>query len=238
MNNMIPSVIAAMQVVDALAGHAPGLSQAALAKALGLSPSTTYRILRSLASQGWTAKSADGLYTLSTGLLPVLHACEKSLGRLDHACNALRTIAADKGIACKLSVRRGHEQVVIAREEPDGPVQTTGVVGAVGPITEGSSGAALLCDESDAAIEAVLRAAGTRQTPPAFLRAAIASIREKGWALRPSIPPWPISALSAPVRDASGAVLAALTFIVPTVSLDETAQAKLLLKTAAHCSGR
>ena len=168
----------------------------------------------------------------------MLHACEKSLGRLDHACNALRTIAADKGIACKLSVRRGHEQVVIAREEPDGPVQTTGVVGAVGPITEGSSGAALLCDESDAAIEAVLRAAGTRQTPPAFLRAAIASIREKGWALRPSIPPWPISALSAPVRDASGAVLAALTFIVPTASLDEAAHAKLLLKTAAQCSGR
>ena len=238
MNNTIPSVLAAMQVVDTLAGQTPGLSQAALAKALGLSPSTTYRILRSLASQGWTAKSADGLYTLSTGLLPVLHACEKSLGRLDHACNALRTIAADKGIACKLSVRRGHEQVVIAREEPDGPVQTTGVVGAVGPITEGSSGAALLCDESDAAIEAVLRATGTRQTPPAFLRTAIASIREQGWALRPSIPPWPISALSAPVRDASGAVLAALTFIVPTASLDEAAHAKLLLKTAAQCSGR
>ena len=238
MNNTIPSVLAAMQVVDTLAGQTPGLSQAALAKALGLSPSTTYRILRSLAVQGWVAKSDDGLYALSTGLLPVFHACEKSLGRLDHACDALRAIATNKGIACKLSVRRGHEQVVVAREEPDGPVQTTGVVGAVAPITEGSSGAALLCDESDAAIEAVLRAIGTRQTPPAFLRAAIASIREQGWALRPSIPPWPISALSAPVRDASGAVLAALTFIVPTASLDEAAHAKLLLKTAAQCSGR
>jgi hypothetical protein len=83
----------------------------------------------------------------------------------------------------------------------------------------------------------VLRAVGTRQTPPAFLRTAIASIRELGWALRPSIPPLahlgPLRARPRRLR----CVLAALTFIVPTASLDEAAHAKLLLKTAAQCSG-
>ena len=215
MNNSIPSVVAAAAVVERLAAEPDGLAQAALARLLSLSPSTCYRILRSLDAREWVRKEGRGRWILAGGLLPVAAALRGPLDRLEHARGILHRLARTRRIACKLSLRRGFEQVVAARAEPDSPIQATGREGAAFTVTEGSSGAALL----------------------PFLLRALADVRDRGWCMRDRILDWPLAALSAPVRDGHGAVFAALTFVVPADARKDTALPGLLLETAKQCEG-
>lgn len=230
--NSIPSVLAAAAAVERLAAAPDGFAQTALAKELGLSASTCYRILRSLAVRGWVRKEGRGRWTLAGGLLPVAAAMRGPLERLEAARATLQRLAAKHGVGCKLSVRRGMEQVVAVRAEPESPISVTGREGRAFSVAEGSSGAALLADEGDAEARALFRAAPRAKTDLRFLLGCLADLREKGWCRRERVDGWPVAALSAPVRDGRGAVMAALTFIVPETRLGNPSLPPLLLETA------
>ena len=104
-------------------------------------------------------------------------------------------------------------------------------------MTEGSSGAALLADLSDADVRALFRASPRSKTDLPFLLRALADLRNRGWCMRDRILDWPLAAFSAPVRDGHGAVFAALTFVVPADSRKDPALPRLLLETAKQCEG-
>ena len=236
--HLIPSVVSAVEVVELLAS-APedGLSQADLAKKARVSASTCYRILRSLSVRGWVRKEGRGRWKLGGGgLASVASAIRDPVVAAGRARAVMQRIASQRGIGCKFSVRRGMRQVVVARAEPASQVQTTGPEGAEYPLVEGSSGAALLADLDAGAVPSVFAASGPSQTDIRFLRGALSDLREKGWCLRPRILDWPIAALSAPVRDASGSVAGALTFVVPSAKAGDPSLSALLVKAAAECS--
>ena len=235
MKNTIPSVTAALRLVETLSGAHGGVSQAELANRLGLSASTCYRILQSLAEHDWVRKGPRGSWQLGHGLLSVLGGLHDVVERLEQSRIVLQGVAREQGIACKLSIRRGLEQVVVARAEPVASVQMAGREGATYPVVEGSSGAALLCEVPDAEVAALFAAAPSKQTTLAFVRAALRDLRRQGWCSRERIGAWPIAAMSAPVRDADGAVVASLSFIVPEDRRTDPALAPLLLATAATC---
>ena len=235
MNNTTPAVIAATRVVSKLAASEEGLAQSALAGALGITTSTCYRILRSLEAAGWATKNARGLWSLGSGLLPVAAALRGQERRIE-ACRALLDrIARERGLSCKLSLRRGVEQVVVVRAEKASPVKAAGHEGDTFPIAEGSSGAALLADLTDSEARAAFSSCGKTQTSLKFLLSSLASLREKGWCVRPKIQDWPIAAISAPVRDADGAVIAALTFVLPASAAGDKATINHLLNAAREC---
>lgn len=238
LSNAIPSVIAAAELVEALAGaDADGMSQAELADRLSISVSTCYRILRSLAVRGWVRKEGRGRWKLAGGGLSIVASSLRDPGAVaDRARAAMQRISLQRGIGCKFSVRRGMRQVVVARAEPASQVQTTGREGAEYPLVEGSSGAALLADIDETAVASVFAASEPSQTDIRFLRKALSDIREKGWSVRNRILDWPLAALSAPVRDATGSVAGALTFVVPASKAYDPELSRLLLKTAAECS--
>ena len=237
MNNTTPAVLAAMEIVEALAAAPEGLSQAVLASSIGLSTSTTYRILRSLAARGWVYKGSRGIYRLGSGLLAVACAVETEHEALLRSRETLERLASEHGIACKLSIRRGMQQVIYARAEPESPFHTTGQEGRAFPLVEGSSGVALLCDFQDADAAALFAAAPSAQTNLAFLLDGLKRVRDEGWCFRKRIANWPISAMSAPVRDEAGKVFASLSFIVPEDRFDDPGLAELLLASARECGG-
>lgn len=236
LNNSIPSVLAAAAAVERLAAEPDGVAQTSLAQALGLSTSTCYRILRSLAARGWVRKEGRGRWFLSGGLLPVAAALRAPLARLERARDVLERLARTRRIACKLSVRRGFEQVVAVRAEPESPVQATGREGSAFSVAEGSSGAALLADLPDAEARSLFRIAPPSRTGLPALLKSLADLRAKGWCARARILEWPLAALSAPVRDERGAVFASLTFVVPEDRLGDPALPPLLLETAKRCA--
>ena len=92
----------------------------------------------------------------------------------------------------------------------------TGQVGSSFPVIEGSVGAALLCEESESEILELAgecRADLPEKRDPELVLRAVRDVREKGYALNLRRNRWNIAAMSMPVRDAGGAVIAALTLI-------------------------
>ena len=67
MNNVIPAVDKSVQILEMLS-EAPA-SQVELSKALGISMSTVYRILQTLACRDWVKKDDRGTYFLASGVL-------------------------------------------------------------------------------------------------------------------------------------------------------------------------
>ena len=215
MNNIIPAVDRTLDLLEALTRFPRGATQAELRQALGIPASTVYRILQTLLAHRWVSKSG-GVYRPGAGLLVLGELCRGQLDMLDHAQTVLDELASRYDIACKLSLRRGAEQVTVRRAEPEGPVALTGQVGSSFPVIEGSVGAALLCGESDDAIRELARNCPVdlpeKRGPELVLR-AVREVREQGWTINLRPNRWHIAAMSMPVRETSGSVTAALTLI-------------------------
>ena len=125
MNNKIPAVEKTIALLELLAKLPEGATQAELKKELGISMSTAYRILQTLLKHKWIRKNADTKYSLDNGLLPLLYPFRNSMELLEHAQKVIDRVSAENEMACKLSIRRGTEQVTIMRAEPEGPFALT-----------------------------------------------------------------------------------------------------------------
>lgn len=214
MNNTIPAVDKTVQILEMLADSP--CSQGELSRALGISMSTAYRILQTLKAREWVAKDDAGRYALAAGLLPLLKNFDADLEILKRARSKVEEICACHHIACKLSLRRGSEQVTDCRAEPPGPVALTGQPGSSFPVVEGSVGAVLLAEESDDRIQALLEACSApipEKTDPRLLARAVAEARENGCCLNLRKNRWNIAAFSVPLRNGSGRIFGAFTLI-------------------------
>ena len=242
MNNFIPAVDKAVQLLEALSS-APA-SQAALSTRLGISPSTTYRILVTLCAHNWIVKNSDGLYQLSQGLLPLFHSLSADAEILERARLRVSAIAAEYKIACKLSLRRGIDQLTDFRAEPLGPVALTGQAGSTFPLIEGSVGAALLSKDSEKSVMQYVSAcpvAIPEKEDPELLLSAIREVRTHGSVLNCRENRWRIAALSAPIHNRTGKVIAALTLISTVDELTEDGRGQwdeVLRSAIAFCEAK
>ena len=217
MNNQIPAVDKAVQLLLLLSEREA--TQAELSRALGISMSTCYRILMTLQEHRWVVKKSGAVYLLGAGLLPLTRGMTRELSLLERMTEKVSEISSRHQIACKLSVRKEDKQLTYFRAEPPGPVALTGQAGSTFPIIEGSVGAALLCDASADEIAALVESCSDdipEKTNPQLLRDAIMEVRESGTVLNNRKNRWNIAALSIPVCDATGKVIAALTVIGST----------------------
>jgi len=167
----------------------------------------------------WVLKKAGAVYSLGDGLLPLSRGMTHELSLLERLKEKVSEISSRHQIACKLSVRKDDKQLTYFRAEPPGPVALTGQAGSTFPIIEGSVGAALLCDATDAELASLMKSCGDdipEKNNPELLHDAIMEVREHGTVLNNRKNRWNIAALSIPVRDAAGKVIAALTVIGST----------------------
>lgn len=239
MNNTIPAVDKTMQLLEALALNPA--SQAQLSDRLGISSSTTYRILVTLGQRNWVRKDGDGRFQLANGLLPLLHSLGNDAEVLERARLRVASIASEHGIACKLSLRHGLEQLTDFRAEPPGPVAFTGQAGSTFPLIEGSVGAALLSGQSEAAVMQCVKACTAdipEKTNPELLLGGIHEVHERGCVLNRRKNRWRIAAMSAPLHNHGGSVIAAITLIGAMGELTARRRSKwekILLDAVAFC---
>ena len=134
MNNIIPAVDKTIQLLQVLAGR--DATQSELSRELGITMSSAYRILMTLQHHNWVRKKSGASYALSEGILPLLHGVAEDMSVLERACRQVADIAENRNMACKLSIRRGGEQLTYFRAEPPGPVSLTGQSGSTFPLIE------------------------------------------------------------------------------------------------------
>jgi len=215
--NIVPSVDKMIVLLGYLARKTGGATQVELMKQARLSASTCYRILQTLRKHDWVRQREGNAYDLSSGLLPiVLKLCSRTL-RLQDAQPVLERLTAATGLAAKLSVRQGDEQVTILRAESPRPLSVSGKVGGRFPVIEGTVGAALLAGLSSGEIEDLVAGCEEkiteRMTPGLVLRRKDDLARQGFCMLTSAQNRWKVAALSMPVRGAGAQVAAAVTLL-------------------------
>lgn len=203
MGNLVPAVERAVRVMNAIAAGC-GANSLALARQLGISQSSCYRILRTLEHTDWIRKDESGGYAVSNGLLPFV----RPFWGVDQAILAARPVLAElahaSGLSAKLSMRQGTGQVTLERAEAPRPIALSSPVGARFPVVQGASGACLLMAAADEDVDDLIRHANDHNLwggeSATVLRTRIAAGRRDGCCENLGTSPRGIDTVSAPVR--------------------------------------
>jgi DNA-binding IclR family transcriptional regulator len=199
-------------VVDKVAGLLDELARgpaslAELSGRSGLSRATAYRLAVALEAHDLVGRDDAGRFVLGRRLAEL--AATVHADPVAQAAPAiLRRLRDVTGESTQLYRRHGDVRRCIAAAEPASGLRDTVPVGAELPMTAGSAAQVLLAWETPADAAPLLRRA-------AFSAAALAAVRRRGWAATVGEREAGVASVSAPVRDATGGVVGALSVSGP-----------------------
>lgn len=218
----------ALDVLDLLGtpGGPSSLGVVEIARQLGRDKSQVSRLLKLLADAGYVDREPGSLrYRIGTRLFAIgATAVDRRLR--DEADTAVAREAALLGERVDVGIRSGGSVMTIASAAPDSELRAAGWVGRTGPLSCTATGRALLFDLDTAAIARVIVPEGLGPAGPAAPRSLdelvsrVADERRRGWALARHETDRGLLSLGAPVRDSSGAVVAALGVSGPESRVD------------------
>lgn len=211
-------------VLRALGGDADGATVSSLSEATGLDRAVLYRLLETLAEEGFVTRDPESRrYRLGLAMLELGVRAAQGLEVRRLAGPALRALSDDTNETACLAVRDRDDVVVVEVIEPDGRfVQVNYRVGFRHPLGMAAHGKALLAFLPDG--ERLNELRPVRQRGVAYTRDEI----EPGAA-----------AVAAPVFDHSGRAVAAVGIVAPTSRLPEPEHVALrVLRSAREISER
>jgi IclR family transcriptional regulator, KDG regulon repressor len=235
-----PGIHSALSVLEALVAHAP-LSLSELAGELGLPKSSLFRVCAVLAARGWVLRNGDGRYELGI----------RAFG-LSAQSSEYPIVRAFRGIAAELLTRHnetvclavldGDESAFIAIEETSHPVRLVTHVGSRTSAFASASGRVILADRAEGVVASqfagrtLITPTGRRLRDVNELLHILREVRRLGHAENREETAAGLHAISVPVRNAAGSVLAALTICVPTSRVTPARRAELIadMREAGH----
>ncbi len=223
----------ALSLLKAFAGADPELGLSDLAKKVGLNRTTVYRLLTALESEGFVVRhgESDG-YRL--GPMAIV------LGKWALRANDLRSVSHDELVAlaqqtretATLEVLRGQQILILDEVLGTHLVGATPSVDTLWPVHATSTGKAILAQLPAAARRAALSLPLERFTEqtipsPEMLEEELARIRAQGYATAFEELEQGYAAVSAPIFDLNGQVVAAISVGGPSVRLTRARLAAL-----------
>lgn len=180
----VPAVENAIRILHEIAENSAETTSSALARRLGTSQPTTYRILKTLESADWIRADENGGYRLSTGMLPLLAHLDDFTRYRRIAQPFLDGLSRSLDLTVKFSLRQGLEQIIVATAHPRKPFSVSVPLGGRFPIVWGSPGACMLAGlshkEIDLLIERISEDSWKHETPDA-LKSRIKKVRNTGY---------------------------------------------------------
>lgn len=225
MRNNVPHSGSPVQVIDRavalleeLAVDSRPRSLAALSAAVGLSKTTTRRVLMSLEQHGFCERAATGEYRLGLRLFALGMLVRERLDLRDRSKSVLEWLAETTQLTVFLCIREDDRAICI--ERLDGRFAHTLAlrIGGTLPLHTGASPLVLLAYSSDEEIEQYLASherlekfTGRTMTSSREVRRAIADCRAHGFVVSDQDVTDGVAAIGAPVFDHTGAVVAAVS---------------------------
>ncbi len=219
--------------LDILAGFDaahPTMSLTEVASAADLARPTARRLLLTLQEMGYV-RSVDGGFQLTPKVIGLGMSYVSSLGLWDIARPHLEALVRRTGESSSMAQLDGSDIVYVARVSVPKIIALRVDVGTRFPATQTSQGKVLLADLAPAAVERILAEPSRAGLPPYIgrshgqLLAELTQVRARGWALADEELAPGVRSVAVPVRDATGAVRAAMNV---TVHAAETSTEVLL----------
>jgi DNA-binding IclR family transcriptional regulator len=182
----------------------------ALIRQSGLSKTTTWRLVQALADRRFVTVSAAGDVHAGPKLLQLGARAQEQNDLLLIARRHLDELAAQTGHSAFLGRRDGDYSVHLHRSAGNERVAVTTAPGTRRRLAETSLGKALLLDASPAMLRDAYHASFAEAPPPAWV-AEMQQSATIGNVLNVGPPPDSIHAIAAPIRDAAGRIVAAIS---------------------------
>jgi DNA-binding IclR family transcriptional regulator len=209
-----------------------------LARDVNLSASTVSRLLDTLCRQGF-AEDVEGTYRVGPRAAQVGGAYDAHDALLAAARPVMRAVVDDLNESANLAALRGPEAVYIAQVEGRQLVRMFTRLGATAPLHASGVGKVLMAWQDDMDVSALLGAGPfpaftphSLTTLPAY-RAELARVRAQGYALDDQERELGVRCVAAPIRDAAGSVVAALSVSAPTSRLTESEMPRFVARITA-----
>lgn len=194
----------AVVLLDCTARSPKGLAE--LVDATGIPRATVHRLATALETHRLLARDLAGRWAPGPALRELSDSApDPLLAAADSLLTRLRDATSE---SAQLYRRLGHERVCIAAAERGHGLRDTVPVGARLPMTAGSAAQVLLAWSTTADVDAVLADA-------TFTARTLADVRRRGWAQSVAERESGVASVSAPVRDAAGRVVAAVSVSGP-----------------------
>ncbi|WP_375424144.1 IclR family transcriptional regulator [uncultured Friedmanniella sp.] len=228
----VQSVDRALTILELLAadGH---LGVTEIAALLDVHKSTASRLLTTLEAHGLAEQLPDrGRYRLGVGVLRLAGATRSRMDLVQESRQVTSALAATVGETVNVVILSGRETLYLDQVSGPSALQIHNWVGKRNPIHATANGRVLLAHmseaESDATLAALTDGGGelTRLTERTLVtqqavRADLAQIRERGYAVVRDELEIGLTAVAAPVRGAAGEVVASLSVSGPTFRIED-----------------
>jgi len=226
-------LVKAMAMLELLA-EAPGeLTLNEISLRLDMNKSTCHRILTTLAGGDFVERPSAGSYRLGVGAFRVGSAMARRLNVRDRSQAAMQELYRRTGETIFLLVRRGNEAVCVERLDGRYASRHTLRLGGTLPLHLGAGPRILLAACPDEQVEQYLsgplqQRTSATQVTDVELRDEVHRIRRDWYAISHDDVEVGVKALSVPVRDHVGEIVAALSISGLTMHLPDTEDAASL----------
>ena len=202
------------RIVDVLnVVEAGARSYTDITRGTGLSRPTAHRLIRALEQHGFLLQAGAAGYALGPRLLSLASSAMRDLPVRDLAHPMLERLARTTGESAQLYVRDGDARVCIDAVESESELRTIVVVGATLPLTRGSAGKVFLAWAEDEDRRRVLATLPPEDS--VRLARTVATTARRGWADSIGEREAGVASVSAPVIDAAGTLIAAVSVSGP-----------------------
>lgn len=235
----VQSVERALDLIEALAGKELGVTQ--LAERTGLVPSTVHRLLATLVARGYVSKTTgSGRYQLGFKLLQLANDRDHTLSRLRKTVRpALESLQQATGETSNLVALDGTRVIYIDQVEGRHQVRMFTVVGESALAHTTASGKAIFAYGEPETVTSLYGEGHPmeRLTPRTLttveeLQEDLERIRRRGYSIDNEEHEEGVSCVAAPVFDATGQAVAAISVSAPTARIlhAETSELGALLR--------
>ena len=240
--NGVQSIDRAVAILRCFDARRPTLGITDIARATGLSTTTTHRLLVAMQSNRLVRQTSDRRYGLGPLLVQLARSGALPTTLRDAALPVMRALRdeVDETVGLHELLPSG-ERVVVDQVESHHELRRTYTdIGVPIHLPHGAPGKAILSmlprEQQEYWLSRPIESVTPRTvTDPEALRAELAEARRRGWAESNSERTSGIRAVAAPILDHTGSAVGALGLSVPEIRMDD-ARARELGRRAAECA--
>jgi DNA-binding IclR family transcriptional regulator len=243
----LSSVATAMRLLKAFSEDEVDIGISALAKRLGIAKSTAHRLAVTLVDEGMLEQDRDnGKYRLGVGLFRLGALVRRRMEVSNEARPYLYELREKINESVHLAILDGTEIMYVYHLESTHALRARSELGIRKPAHSTAEGQAILAWQPQEVIDRVIAGGLGAHTPKTITTAdrflkALALVRQRGCAVEDEESEIGMISVAAPIRDDSGAVVAALGIAGPLARLSKKAVADVIpevIATADQVSAR